>query len=101
MRQAGEAGERIGRNKLRLVAKLHAADYGCEVDVAATFTGSQQRSLHLDCACKDRSSRVGDAKPAVSVAVKAELRVGKIVCETREDFCFDFFRAGAAVGVAK
>ena len=48
---------------------------------------------------QNRCARVGDAKTAIGVAVKTEVRAGKIPVEASDDLR-NFFGAGAAVGIA-
>ena len=78
---------------------MHAADDGGEVNVAAAFSGAEQRALDLIGSGEDGGAGVGDAEAAIGVAVETEMEVGMVGCELVED-CGDFFRACAAGGVA-
>ena len=78
MRQAGQARERLRRNKLGFAAKLHGADHRGQVHIAAALARADQCALHLHCAGQNRRARVGHAQAAIGVAVKSETRAGKI-----------------------
>ena len=76
MGKAGEPGERGGRHELGFAAKLHSADDGGEVHIAAALAGAQQRSLNLHGSCQDGRAGVGHAKAAIGMAMEAELCFG-------------------------
>jgi hypothetical protein len=78
---------------------LHTADNCRQVHVAASFTGSQQRALNLNGAGKDGGTAVGNPEAAICVAMKSKLS-GGVSSRKSTYYLTDFFRAGAARGVA-
>ena len=75
MGQAGEAAQGFWGNEFGFAAKLHAADDGSEVDVAAAFAGSDEGALNLHGSGKDGGARIGDAEAAIGVSVETEAGV--------------------------
>ena len=86
-------------NELGFAAKLHAADDGGEVDVAAALAGADEGALDLHRAGEDRGAGIGYAEAAIGVAMEAEVG-GGVVADQAADDVRDFFGRGAAGGVA-
>ncbi len=99
MREAGQSGERFGRDKLGLAPQLHAADDGRQVHIAAAFAGAQQRALNLRRASQNGGPRVGHAQAAIGVAVKSEFDAWVIPHEAADN-PGDLLGAGSSGGVA-
>src|SRR5271157_1782254 len=99
MCEAGKFVERRGSDELSFAPELHAANHGSQVHIAAAFTGSKKCALNLNSTGKYGSARICDSETAICVTVKSDFCAGITAREAANNLG-DFFRAGAASGVA-